>query len=69
MAPLWDEFVPQWHTRVVNFARDSLHMRLNQMENVYGPLAQAAGPTSWEQQVVVAIWTMRANIPNEVVIN
>lgn len=66
MAPLWAEFQPQWENRVTNFAQRYVTQRLNQMDNVYQPLAQPGSPQQQlANDILNAVARLRARIQNE----
>jgi hypothetical protein len=61
-----NEFQPLWEQRVTNFAQRYTTQRLNQMENVYRPLAQQPGPQqALAIDVIGAVGRMRGRIQNE----
>ncbi|KAI1171966.1 chitotriosidase-1 [Nemania sp. FL0916] len=67
LAPLVNEFQPQWELRVTNFVTRYVTSRLNSMVNIYTPLAQPGNPN---QQLAIdvlgAITRMRARIATEI---
>ncbi|KAF2717776.1 hypothetical protein K431DRAFT_297554 [Polychaeton citri CBS 116435] len=65
-ANLVREFWTQWDRRLLNFTRRYITGRLNQMDNVYRPLAN--GPQSLEQEVLDIIERMRNRITTEIVL-
>ncbi|GKT51071.1 killer toxin subunits alpha/beta [Colletotrichum spaethianum] len=58
MRPLLAEFITQWNIRATNFARRAVDVRLNELQNAYGPLA--ANPANPARQA------MALNVLNQV---
>lgn len=58
MRPLLAEFITQWNVRATNFARRAVDVRLNELQNAYGPLA--ANPANPARQA------MALNVLNQV---
>ncbi|KAI1798649.1 chitotriosidase-1 [Daldinia bambusicola] len=68
LTPLWDEFQPVWDRRVVNFATRYVTNRLNQMDNVWGPLLYSNNPNTalMAQLVLNQVNALRGKIANEI---
>lgn len=51
LAPLWEEFLPQWNQRVVNYCRRVIAWRLTQMDNVWDQ--RIIGPQATDAAVIL----------------